>query len=98
MSASLSRDNWSLTLGWRYLDEMEIDDQIDFDEFTDTADAVNYFDFYGTYSWDNLEVLVGVENFTDEEPPYVPGYLDAIPARIYDFLGTFYSVRLKYSM
>lgn len=97
MSASLSRDNWSLTLGWRYLDEMEIDDQIDFDEFTESADAVSYFDFYGTYSWDNFEVLVGVENFTDEEPPYVPD-TSTNTSTIYDFLGTFYSVKLKYSM
>jgi iron complex outermembrane receptor protein len=97
MTVSLSRDNWSIALGWRYLDEMDVDDQIDFDEFTNKADSVSYFDFYATYSWNNFEILAGVENFTDEDPPYVPD-ISANTSGIYDFLGAFYSFKLKYSM
>lgn len=97
MTVSLSRDSWSLSLGWRYLDEMDISEQIGFDEFTKKADAVNYFDFYGTYNWDNFQVLVGIENLTDEDPPYVPA-ISSNTSNVYDFLGTFYSFKLKYSM
>ena len=64
LSTTLARDNWSVNLTWRYIDEMDIDDQIGFEEFTTDVDAVNYFDFYGSYGWDNIEVSVGVENFT----------------------------------
>lgn len=97
MTVSLSRDNWNVSLAWRYIDEMEIDDQIGFDEFHKDADAVNYFDFYGSYNWDNLQFSVGVENIGDEEPPYVPA-ISSNTSNMYDFLGTFYSARLKYSM
>ena len=52
---------------------------------------------YGTYNWDNFQFLVGVENFTDEEPPYVPA-ISSNTSNVYDFLGTFYSFKLKYSL
>ena len=97
LSLALSRDSWNVTLVWRYIDEMEIDDQIGFDEFTDKADEVNYFDFYGSYNWDNLELSVGVENIGDEEPPFIPSISNNTNG-MYDYLGTFYSARLRYSL
>lgn len=97
LSTTLSRDNWSLNVTWRYIDEMDIDDQIGFDEFTKDVDAVNYFDFYGTYGWDNIEFSVGVENFTDEDPEFVPS-ISSNTSGVYDFLGRFYFGRIKYSI
>lgn len=97
LSATLSRDDWSVSLNWRYIDEMEINDQIGFDEFTDSTDAINYFDFFGSYDFDNIQVSFGVDNFTDEEPEYVPA-ISSNTSNVYDFLGRFYYARLKYSM
>lgn len=97
VSLGLSRDNWSASLTWRYLDEMEVSDEIGFDEFTDTTDAMNYFDLYGSYNWDRFQFSVGIENLTDEEPPFVPS-ISANTSPIFDFLGRFYSARIKFSM
>ncbi|MEM1114168.1 MAG: TonB-dependent receptor [Pseudomonadota bacterium] len=98
VNLSLSRNNWSTTLSWRYLDEMDVlDEAIGFEEFVDTADAVNYFDFLYTYNWESLGLSFAVENFTDEQPPYVPS-VSTNTSPIYDPLGRFYSVRLKWSL
>jgi iron complex outermembrane receptor protein len=97
LSTTLSRDNWSVNLTWRYIDEMDVDDQIGFDDFNTDDDAVNYFDFYGSYGWDNIEFSVGVENFTDEDPEYVPSTATNTSG-VYDFLGRFYFGRVKYSL
>jgi iron complex outermembrane receptor protein len=93
----LSQDSWSTTLSWRYLDEMDVQDEIGFDEFTDTTDAVNYFDFLFTYGWDNISLTFVVENFTDEDPPYVPA-ISTNTSPIFDPLGRFYSLRFKWSI
>jgi iron complex outermembrane receptor protein len=51
-----------------------------------------YHDLRGTYSWNNLNVMVGVNNVTDEEPPYFhsafnantePGMYDVIGRRVF---------------
>jgi iron complex outermembrane receptor protein len=97
MRVALSRDSWSVSLGWRYLDEMDIQDQVGVGVLDDKADAVNYFDLYGTYNWDDFQISAGVENFTDEDPPFIPG-ISSNTNNVYDFLGTFYSVRLKYTL
>ncbi|KAA1190640.1 TonB-dependent receptor [Pseudohalioglobus sediminis] len=97
LSATYAMNAWTGTLAWRYIDEMDISDEIGFDEFNKTADAVNYFDFYGSYNWDNWTFSVGVENLTDEEPPFVPA-ISANTSPIYDYLGRFYSARIKFAM
>jgi iron complex outermembrane receptor protein len=97
LSATLSQDAWSATLAWRYIDEMEISDEIGFDEFADKADAVNYFDIFASYNWNNWTVSVAVENLTDEEPPFVPS-ISANTSPIYDYLGRFYSARIKFAL
>jgi iron complex outermembrane receptor protein len=94
LSTSLSRDNWRVSLTWRYIDEMDV---FDADDFNTDVDAVNYFDFYGSYSFDHIEVSVGVENFTDEEPPFVPG-VSQNSSPYYDYLGRFFYARLKYNL
>ncbi len=96
-SVGLQRDNWSVSAAWRYLDEMDIDDQIGVGVLDLTADAISYFDFHGAYSWDNFQVSVGVENLTDEAPPFIPS-ISANTNPTYDYLGRFYSLRFKYSL
>ena len=97
MVVSLLRDSWNVSLAWRYIDEMDIDDQIGFDTITTETDAVNYFDVYASYNWDNVQVSLGVENLADEEPPFIPS-ISANTNPTYDFLGRFYSARVKFTM
>ncbi len=46
---------------------------------------------------ENVDLTLAVENFTDEDPPYVPA-ISTNTSPIYDPLGRFYSLRLKWSM
>ncbi|MBD3646765.1 MAG: TonB-dependent receptor, partial [Pseudomonadales bacterium] len=92
--ATLTRNNWSLSLGWRYLDEMDVFDVIEFDNIHTTADAQHYFDIDGHYDLGAWRLAAGVENFTNEEPPYVTD-VSANTSGIYDFLGRFYYVRVS---
>ncbi len=85
------KDQLSLTLGWRYLDEMEVFDVIGFDNVNTEADAQDYFDLSAAYQFDSWRISGGIQNLTDEEPPYVPD-VSANTSGIYDFLGrTFYA-------
>ncbi len=97
LSVTLQRDNWSVSASWRYLDEMDIDDQIGFDTITTSTDSVSYFDVYGSYSWNNLQLSLGIENVSDEEPPFIPS-ISANTNPTYDYLGRFYSARVKFSL
>ncbi len=94
LKATLSRNNWSLSLSWRYLDEMDVFDVIEFDNVHTTADAQHYFDIDGQYDFGAWRVAAGVENLADEEPPYVTD-VSANTSGIYDFLGRFYYVRVS---
>ena len=76
---------------------MDIDDQIGFDEFTLDTDSVDYFDLYGSYDWDSIRLSVGIQNLSDEEPPFVPS-ISSNTSGMYDFLGRFYSARIKFSL
>jgi iron complex outermembrane receptor protein len=84
----------SVAVGWRYLDEMEVFDVIDFDNVNTEADAQNYFDLTGSYEFRNWRVTGGVQNLTDEEPPYVPD-VSVNTSGIYDFLGRVYFARVS---
>ena len=94
LTTTLARDDWSVNVSWRYIDSMDIDDP---DDFNKDVDAVNYFDFYGSYNFDNVQVSVGVDNFTDEEPEFIPG-VSQNSNPVYDYLGRFYFARISYSM
>lgn len=84
----------SVAVGWRYLDEMEVFDVIGFDNVNTEADAQNYFDLTGSYEFRNWRVTGGVQNLTDEEPPYVPD-VSVNTSGIYDFLGRVYFARVS---
>ena len=94
LSMTFSRNNWTIGGSWRYLDAMDIFDTIDFDNVHESVDAVNYFDLFGNYQGDVINVTIGAENLTGEAPPYVPD-VALNTSSIYDYLGRFYFVRLK---
>ena len=95
LSVTFSRNNWTLGGSWRYLDAMDIFDTIKFDNIHTTVGAVNYFDLFGNYRGDTFNITLGAENITNETPPYVPDVSDNTSS-IYDYLGRFYYVRLKF--
>ena len=73
---------------------MDVFDTIEFDNIHRTVDAVNYFDTYGSYRGDIINITFGVDNLTDKSPPYVPD-VALNTSSIYDYLGRFYYFRLK---
>ena len=93
----LQRDNWNVSASWRFLDEMDIEDQIGVGVLDSKTDSVNYFDLYGVYSWDRLEVSLGIENLTDESPPFIPS-ISTNTSPTFDYLGRIYSARLKFTL
>ncbi len=94
LTATFSRNNWSIGGSWRYLDAMDIFDAIEFDNIHNSVDAVNYFDLFGSYHNNLIEITLGADNITNETPPYVPD-VSLNTSSIYDFPGRFYYLRLK---
>ena len=96
LSVTLARDNWTAGITYRYLDEMDVFDVIDFDNVNTTADAQHYLDLHGSYNMGAWRFDAGVENVTNEEPPYVTD-VSANTSGIYDFLGRFFYARASVS-
>jgi iron complex outermembrane receptor protein len=93
-SVSLSGDSWAATWATRYISEM--DDFYRPQPFlTDepTAESIWYNDLYVNFFYDDmLSITLGVNNFTDEDPPMFhsafnaetePGYYDVIGRRFF---------------
>jgi iron complex outermembrane receptor protein len=95
-SATLLRDMWSVGVTWRYLDEMEVFDAVGVGTLEPEADAINYFDLLGTYNMGAWSLTGGIQNLTDEEPPYVPDTSNNTSG-VYDYLGRFYFARATVS-
>ena len=91
-SLVFSRNNWSVGAAWRYIDAMKVFDVIEFDNVHTTTGSVNYFDVFGSYSYKNLGVTLGVQNLNNRTPPYVTDVANNTSA-IYDYLGRFYYMR-----
>lgn len=97
LNVTLRRGDWWAGTTWRYLDEMDVTDVIAFDNIHTEADAMHYADLDAGYTMGSWEFTAGVQNVTDEEPPYVPD-VSANTSSIYDFLGRFYYGRVKFSL
>src|SRR5690606_2716841 len=72
LNIMLLPDRWWVGLTYRYLDEMDVFDAIGFDTVHTIADAQHYLDVQGSYDIGPWSFQAGVENLTNEEPPYVP--------------------------
>ncbi len=97
LNLRLNRENWWVGLTYRYLDEMEAVDVIGFGTLEPEADAMHYFDLDAGYEIGSWSFVGGVQNVTDEEPPYVTD-VSVNTSGIYDFLGRFYYARATYSL
>ena len=96
LRVTLARDNWTAGVTYRYLDKMEVFDVIGFGTLEPTADAQHYIDLEGSYDVGAWSFQAGVENVTNEEPPYVPE-VSVNTSGIYDFLGRFFYARASVS-
>lgn len=68
-SAAVGADAWRLEYQLRFYGEA--DDFYRPPTVTDDAKAedVLYHDLVGSYTWNNVKINVGIDNFTDEDPP-----------------------------
>jgi iron complex outermembrane receptor protein len=90
------RNNWSVGAAWRYIDAMKVFDVIEFDNVHLKTPAVNYFDLFGSYKYKNIGLTLGIQNVGDKTPPYVTDVANNTSA-IYDYLGRFYYMRMKFT-
>lgn len=90
--AGIFGENWTLDYKIRFIDEME--DRLRSPVATADAKAedIMYHDLVGTFSWSNYSFSLGVNNVTDEDPPYFhsafnantePGTYDVIGRRVF---------------
>ena len=90
-----SNDDWTAMLSWRYIGEVD-DDDPDTNYTVENIDGQHYFDFAGTYRFnDNYSVTLGIDNLTDEDPPILGDnqeQANTYPAT-YDVFGRTYFLR-----
>jgi len=89
---------WGLNARWRYIDSMQ---DWNFQDFE--VPSVDYFDINMSYAFDEgvmdgLTLRAGIENVSDEDPPFFPSYTQSNtdPSQ-YDVLGRRYFVGLNYA-
>jgi len=87
-SVGAGSDVWNVTWKMRWIDE--VDDLYRPAEITNDAvgEDVFYHDLVASYTYENISVILGVDNVLDEEPPtYHSGFtMDTSPG-FYDTLG-----------
>ncbi|MGB5690004.1 MAG: TonB-dependent receptor, partial [Woeseiaceae bacterium] len=88
-----SNDWWSLEGRWRYFGGVDYDGSTDTIAQAEMSKAQNYFDLNAVFRFmDNSDIIIGINNVTDEEPPMVGGTLTTNAntyAGFYDTLGRF---------
>jgi len=97
MTFSYSTDDFNAQLLWRYVGEVNDDDD-ETDYFVETIDGTSYFDLAGTYFLtDNYRITAGIDNLLDEEPPVIGDndeQSNTYPAT-YDVFGRTYFVSFR---
>ncbi len=92
--------NWSAGLNWRYYGKVHYYDGVD-QIANDELDAQNYIDLNGSYDvTENINLVFGVSNVLDKEPPLVGGTLSSngnAVAGYYDALGRYLHGTITFS-
>ena len=95
-TASVAYDSnewWSLEGRWRYFGGVDYDGATDTIAQANMSEAQNYFDLNAVFRFmDNSDIVVGINNVADEEPPMVGGTLTTNAntiAGFYDTLGRY---------
>jgi len=89
-----SNEWWSLQLRWRYFAPVDYDGSTDTIAQEQMDQAYNFFDLNAVFRWREHDLVVGVNNFLDTEPPAVGGTLNGQGnantfAGFYDTLGRY---------
>jgi outer membrane receptor protein involved in Fe transport len=88
-----SNEWWSVEGRWRYFGGVDYDGSTDTIAQREMSSDQNYFDLNAVFRFmDNSDIIIGVNNVTDEEPPMVGGTLTTNAntyAGFYDTLGRF---------
>ena len=93
-SATYDSDEWwSLTLRWRYFAGVDYDGDVDSIAQKEMSAGENYFDLSASFRFmESNDVVIGVNNIMDEEPPMVGDSLTTSANTIggfYDMLGRY---------
>ncbi|MCP3935103.1 MAG: TonB-dependent receptor [Actinomycetia bacterium] len=92
-----SRANFNVSLGWRYVGEVDVDDASSNPDIGDPAameewringidkiSAQSWFDLAGSYAFKNgTQLTVGINNIFDKEPPLAPTFNDDNDINLY---------------
>ncbi len=91
--------NWTFSWLMRYIGDMD-------DPSFDGTNAFGYdgppsydkHDLRVSYDWDRYRLLIGINNVTDEDPPYVFDSGKNTDAFLYDVIGQYWFARLTFTL
>ncbi len=91
--------NWSFSWLMRYISSMD-DPSFDGNNVFgyDGPPSYDKHDLRIAYDWDNYRLLIGINNVTDEDPPYVFDSGKNTDAFLYDVIGQYWFARLTFSL
>lgn len=88
-----SNESWSVEARWRYFQGVEYDGSTDVIAKSQMGKDQNYFDLNAVFGFmENNDIMIGVNNVLDKEPPMVGGTLTTNAntiAGFYDTLGRY---------
>jgi iron complex outermembrane receptor protein len=97
-SFGLKAESWSIDWIIRWLSETNDLWRSPATSADTVAESIIYNDLVGTYAYENIKVIAGINNLTDEEPPYFHSAFNAnTEPGVYDVVGRrlFVSVTLS---
>ena len=101
LSATYSKDDWTVGAAWRYFGSVDYQGSNDVLASDGALDAVSYVDLNGSYTLsENVTFSGGARNLLDKEPPMVGGGLNATNANSYgnyDVLGRYVYADVTFS-
>ena len=101
LSATYSKDDWTVGAAWRYFGSVDYQGSNDVLASDGALDAVSYVDLNGSYTLsENVTFSGGARNLLDKEPPMVGGGLNPTNANSYgnyDVLGRYVYADVTFS-
>lgn len=86
--ATLAGEDWTITYGLRYIGEADDRLRSPAATFDAVAESITYQDLVATYKWNNMTFMAGINNLSDEEPPYFSSSFNAnTEPGMYDVIG-----------
>ena len=96
LSVSVDWQDWNFAWHTRYVSAMD-SQQFDGNNPFEYSGPPSYdkHDLRISYSWEHYRLLLGINNVTDEDPPYVFSSGNNTDASLYDVYGQYWFVRLN---